>query len=147
MKLHPLHVSRVAAAAAFAASVLLATSAHAGDLRVIVDGVNSADGKVMVAMFDKASEFPSGKRINAQMAPAAKGAVTVEFKGVPPGRYALSAFHDVNGNGRLDANMVGMPTEPYGASRDARGKMGPPAFDDAVVTIGAEPMSLTIHLH
>ena len=126
---------------------LLAASAVAGDLKVTVDGVVSAEGKVLLALFDKPGEFPSGKRLNAQMMPAAKGAVTFLFKGVPAGRYALSAFHDVNGNGRLDAYMAGMPTEPYGASRDARGKMGPPSFDDAAVTVGAEAMSLAIHLH
>lgn len=142
MKFKNLMTPMLAACVAVAAG-----SAAAADLTVTVDGVTGAQGNVMVALFDKASEFPSGNRFKVQMVPAAAGTARLVFKDIPPGRYALSAFQDVNGNGRLDANMVGLPTEPYGASRDARGKMGPPAFDDAAVTLGGQPLSLTIHLH
>ena len=138
---------RIQAALAAAGLCLLAAPALAGEIRVTVEGVAGTEGRVLAALFDKASEFPSGKRLQQAAAPAAKGRVTLTFKDVPAGRYALSAFHDVNGNGRLDANMVGMPTEPYGASRDASGKMGPPKFDDAAVNVGAEPLLLTIRLH
>lgn len=53
------------------------------------------------------------------------------FRGIPEGTYGLSAFHDKNGNGKLDTNFVGMPTEDYCASNNARGFMGPPSFEDA----------------
>jgi uncharacterized protein (DUF2141 family) len=53
------------------------------------------------------------------------------FRGIPEGTYGLSAFHDKNGNGKLDTNLVGMPTEDYCASNNARGFMGPPSFADA----------------
>jgi uncharacterized protein (DUF2141 family) len=53
------------------------------------------------------------------------------FRGIEPGTYALSAFHDKNGNGKLDTNFVGMPVEDYCASNDARGFMGPPSFEDS----------------
>jgi uncharacterized protein (DUF2141 family) len=53
------------------------------------------------------------------------------FRGIPEGTYGLSAFHDKNGNGKLDTNLVGMPTEDYCASNNARGFMGPPSFEDA----------------
>ena len=55
-------------------------------------------------------------------------------------------MHDKNANGKLDSNIVGIPTEPYGASRDARGRMGPPAFEDAAVDVQGDT-ALTIHLH
>ncbi|HET7544033.1 MAG TPA: DUF2141 domain-containing protein [Polyangiaceae bacterium] len=53
------------------------------------------------------------------------------FRGIPAGTYGLSAFHDKNDNGKLDTNFVGMPTEDYCASNNARGFMGPPSFADA----------------
>jgi uncharacterized protein (DUF2141 family) len=130
--------------AACAAAVAL--PALAGDLLVTVDNVGSSEGKVMLAVFDNAKDFPRGKVSNGLMAPAAKGRVEFSIKGLAPGRYALSAFHDLNGNQKLDANMVGMPTEPYGFSRDARGDMGPPSFEDAAITVGAEAQRLTIHV-
>jgi uncharacterized protein (DUF2141 family) len=126
---------------------MLASTAFATDVGVTIDGVKSANGNVVVAIFDKASEFPRGKRMMSKVVPAVEGAVTVVFSDVPPGRYALSAFHDVNANGRLDTNMVGRPTEPHGASRDARGSFGPPKFEDAAVVVGADTVQLTIHLN
>lgn len=53
------------------------------------------------------------------------------FQRVPPGTLAASAFHDENSNGKLDTNFLGMPTEEYCASRNARGTFGPPSFDNA----------------
>ncbi|HEY8946784.1 MAG TPA: DUF2141 domain-containing protein [Polyangiaceae bacterium] len=53
------------------------------------------------------------------------------FPRIRPGTYGISAFHDENENGKLDTNFVGMPTEDYCASRNARGVLGPPSFEDA----------------
>ena len=36
-------------------------------------------------------------------------------------------------DGELNRNPFGIPTERYGFSRNARGKIGPPAFDAAVM--------------
>ena len=127
-------------------AAVAATTAYAADVRVTIEGVASAEGKVMAALFDKAAEFPRGKMSVGNMAPAAVGAVKVVFADVPPGKYVISVYHDVNGNQRLDANMVGIPSEPYGFSRDARGKMGPPSFDDAVFEVSKDTVNLTIRV-
>lgn len=126
--------------------MMLGASALATELTVTISGVKSAEGNIEVALYDKASEFPQGVRIAGAIVAAAKGAVTVVFSKVSPGRYALSAFHDINANGRLDANMLGIPTEPYGASRDAVGRFGPPKFEDAAFDVGTEPVHLTVNL-
>lgn len=128
------------------ASAMLAGSAFGADLNVTLEGLASDQGQVLVGLYDKASEFPKGKRIVDQKVAAIKGKTVVVFKDVAPGQYALSAFHDVNKNNRLDANMQGVPTEPTGASRDARGQMGPPKFEDAVFTVGSAPLNLTVHI-
>lgn len=127
-------------------SSLMAMSTMAAELQVTVEGVDSATGKVMVALYDKADGFPGGPSFAATMAPAKQGVVSVSFKEVPAGRYAVSVFHDLNGNQRLDRNMVGIPSEPYGFSRNARGKMGPPSFDDAAVNVGGEAVALVLRL-
>lgn len=53
------------------------------------------------------------------------------FKKIPAGTYGASAFHDQNNNGKLDTNLLGMPTEDYCATNNARGVFGPPSFSDA----------------
>ena len=56
----------------------------------------------------------------------------------------MAAFHDANGDGELNANFVGMPTEGYGFSNGARGFMGPPAFGAAAVTVERDARPLRI---
>jgi len=57
---------------------------------------------------------------------------TIFFKvdGLKKGTYAVSIFHDENDNGELDANFMGIPSEPYAFSNNAKGMFGPPSFKD-----------------
>ena len=45
--------------------------------------------------------------------------------------YKRQAFHDVNENGKMDTNFIGIPKEPIGISNNAKGFMGPPKFNNA----------------
>lgn len=55
--------------------------------------------------------------------------ITFTFKGLEPGRYALRAFIDRNGDGRLNAGLFG-PTEPWALSWSAGMKRSIPRFED-----------------
>jgi uncharacterized protein (DUF2141 family) len=75
-------------------------------------------------------------------------AAVCEFDGLPPGNYALAAIHDENGDGKLDKNGVGAPTEGVGTSRDARpGFMRGPRFEDAVLQFKAGTSTVPIPIH
>jgi len=56
---------------------------------------------------------------------------TVVINNIPAGEYAVSIFHDIDKNGELNTNAIGIPNEPYGFSNDARGRFGPPKFKNA----------------
>jgi uncharacterized protein (DUF2141 family) len=58
---------------------------------------------------------------------------------VPPGEYAAQAFLDENGNGEVDRGLFGIPKEGVGFSRDARIRLSPPKWRDAVFTHRAQP--------
>jgi len=127
---------------------LLATgSAQAVDLNLSIRNLGSDKGTVYVALYDSADSFKSrGKGLAGQYIPVYGSTVTATFRGLQPGRYALSVFHDEHGNGKLDTNLLGLPTEPYGFSRDAVGTMGPPTFDAAAIDL-KEDSSIVINLH
>jgi len=136
---------KVLASCLIAAGMLTVPVAQAARVTVTVEGILSTDGAIMVGLFDSPASFPS-KFLKGQSAVAQTPSVTLIFEDVEPGRYAVSAFHDRNGNGKLDTGAFGIPKEPYGFSRDARALMGPPVFDDAAVEVPAEGLSLHIHL-
>ena len=74
-------------------------------------------------------------------------AAQADFTGLAPGRYAVKAFHDVNGDGKMAANPFGVPTEPYAFSNNAKGMMGPPKWTDAAfeVTAGQNTHVITLN--
>ncbi|MGC1172525.1 DUF2141 domain-containing protein [Polaromonas sp.] len=117
------------------AAILTAGAAHAGDLKIDVNVPDGRQGAVLVAVFDKADGFPRGTALRTAMAQPVQGKATLQFTGLPPGDYAATAFLDENSNTKLDNNLFGLPTEPYGFSRNARGLTGPPPFADAAFRV------------
>ena len=80
------------------------------------------------------------------MAPVSGGAASTTFKGLAPGRYAIKAFHDVNGDGKMGTNPFGMPTEPFAFSKNAHGNMGPAKWADASFEVKAGANTQTIDI-
>ena len=132
---------------AIAVAVAIPLAANAGDLRVTVSDGPAVPATLYVALFDSAEALTADKALAAQTLPMRDGKAQLVFAGLPPGRYALKSFADENGNGKLDANLVGVPIERYGFSNDARGRMGPPSFDAAAVPLEAADSSIALLLH
>lgn len=108
-----------------------------GQVSLIVTGLRSTKGRVMACLTARPNAFPDcAKDPQARLAtaPASAASVRLEFGAVPPGRYAISAFHDENGNGRLDKSLM-IPREGYGFSRDAPVRFGPPSFASAAFAV------------
>lgn len=59
------------------------------------------------------------------------------FVKVKAGTYATMSFHDLNRNGKLDTNWLGIPREGVVSSNNAKGNMGPPSFKDASFSVEA----------
>ncbi len=119
----------------------------AGTLTVEFAVPEGAEGKVFAALFDAADKFPKkGSEKFGQIAPTKGTRLRLVFSDLPPGRYAVSAFLDRNGNEALDTNILGIPKEPYGFSRDARGTMGPPGFADAAFEHEGKDQQISIEL-
>ena len=58
----------------------------------------------------------------------------VQLCGLKGSSVAIKLFQDVNGNGKLDVNALGMPSEPWGASGRPT-PMAPPTWASASVPL------------
>ncbi|MFE8646575.1 DUF2141 domain-containing protein [Sphingomonas sp. NCPPB 2930] len=113
-----------------------AVSAHAMDLTVTIEGKDLGKGVVQTALYRGAEGWLKDKPVRGETVRAgADGRAVVVFRGLEPGRYGLSAFHDENADGKLDTYPLGIPREAYGFSRDARGLFGPPSFDASAIDL------------
>jgi uncharacterized protein (DUF2141 family) len=118
-----------------------------GRLTVRIDGLRSSSGQVMVAIFSRDLNFPDGDYADEWVKqPARAGGVTVEFGGLPPGRYAVGAFHDENGDGKLDTNFIGWPNEGYALSNDMRLSFYRPRFGESAFAIRSGEQRITLHM-
>ncbi|TVQ88654.1 MAG: DUF2141 domain-containing protein [Bacteroidetes bacterium] len=111
--------------------LLLSISSNSYQLEVKVENIKSQQGIVKVCIFDNEKDF-FGKALKCiEVRPGANNNVTVRFKDLPPGTYAVVAYHDINENGRLDRNFLGIPSEPYAFSNNPSTLFGPPSFSRA----------------
>jgi uncharacterized protein (DUF2141 family) len=76
----------------------------------------------------------------------AKDEATCRFEPVRAAVYAVACFHDENGNGKLDTGLFGIPKEGTAASNDAKGRMGPPKFQDAKFPFQGSDTQLRVHV-
>jgi uncharacterized protein (DUF2141 family) len=107
-------------------------------LRVVVTAPQGSAGTCALALFDDRKRFEAGDApIRKTTLPLAGGACAWRIDDLPAGDYALKAYLDTNGNGQLDKGRLGVPTEPYGFSNDARGRLGPPSWDKTRFTLDA----------
>lgn len=136
------------ASTAAALALLLGTSAAsaepAGDSLTLTFETGAKTGTVMISLYDAEAAYSGGAPVASKALPAS-GPVVAVFENLPAGDYAVKAFHDVNGNGRMDTNPFGMPVEPYAFSNNARGNMGPAGWDRAHFAVaGATSQTISI---
>lgn len=105
-----------------------------------------AGGKVMVALCPSKESFDWEKGCLTKVLDARGATVRAVFLNLPAGQHAIKAYHDVNANGKLDTNWMGIPTEPYGFGNDARGSFGPPSFEQSAVTVDRVPVVTSLKL-
>lgn len=100
-------------------------------LWIYITGVVPSNlSKVNVGLYRAQDNFPKREGTYKHHIVAANNdTVKVRFD-VPFGEYALAASLDANGNGRLDRNTFGYPTEPFGFSRGFRPTMRGPRFQE-----------------
>ncbi|OXG08426.1 uncharacterized protein (DUF2141 family) [Flavobacterium araucananum] len=109
-------------------------SAQKVNLTVSVSGLKNNTGIVKVGLYNSDQTFLN-TTYKSVVSEIKNNQATVTFIGIPAGEYAISTYHDENNNGKLDKNMMGIPSEDYAASNNAKGFMGPPAYKDAKFVI------------
>lgn len=134
------------AALVFSATVSAAENAN---LRVIATNVQSDKGQIVVWVYDSKDDWLSDRYRTVKSVKVAGNrtgdSVVVELL-LPPGEYALSVFQDVDDDTKLKSNFIGIPKEPAALSNNAKPRMGPPKYADAVFTIGSQLVEQKLRL-
>ncbi|MCP3138335.1 DUF2141 domain-containing protein [Pyxidicoccus xibeiensis] len=129
-----------------AAALLLAANVHAATLTLELKGLTQKSGHVFIAVHSSAASFNGkGEPAAVRRVEVTDTKLTITLPDLAPGDYAVSLFHDANGNNKLDTNLIGIPKEGYAFSNNV-GARGRPAFDEAKFTLGADGTTLTLNV-
>ncbi|MCJ2144593.1 DUF2141 domain-containing protein [Methylobacterium sp. E-066] len=126
-----------------AVAALAGAPAVAATLQVEIDGIEPSGGPVRVALCQ--GGLAEAFCTQGDEAPASGGRARFTFRDVAPGTYAVAAFQDENGNGRLDRTGLGLPLEPYGFS-GAVARRARPDFSDAAFALQEPGASVRVRL-
>jgi uncharacterized protein (DUF2141 family) len=135
---------------AYLPAVALAQSPSCPGIHVKILDIRNSTGTVDCALFDSPVGFPTEFLHSASRVMVLRvrhERARCDFEDIPPGTYALAVIHDEDSNGKLNTNWLGIPTEGYGFSNDARALLGPPTFSAASFSYDGRSVELTISLH
>ena len=125
---------------------LAASAANAADLTVTITDIRAQKGSIGVALFNSESAWKEQAQPFAGQRIAVTGdKVSLRFADLPPGTYAVQVMHDENDNGKLDTNLLGIPSEGFGFSGNSTA-MRRAHFDEARFTVGSEDTTVLVQL-
>lgn len=107
---------------------------------VQVSNLRPGQGVLMVAAYANAERYMKTPVAVLQVPAGEATTQRFELCGLTGTEVALALFQDLNSDGQMGRNLVGMPTEPWGAS-GSPGMMGPTwastrvALDGSLITV------------
>ena len=122
-----------------------AANPETGNISVTVEGITKAKGTMVIALFDNKDDFNVvpvkyfKEPVNGQKS------ITVLFTDIPYKQYAISVYHDLDDNGELNKNFLGIPTEPYGFSNNPKIVTGP-SYEKSTFMLDQKEIGMKIGL-
>lgn len=131
-------------------STIVYAQSECPGIHVKILDIRNRTGAVACALFEAPKGFPTEflrYATNMMMIKVRHTQARCDFEDIPPGTYALAVIHDENIDGKLETNWMGIPTEGYGFSNDAKALMGAPSFEAASFPYDGQNLHLTIKLN
>lgn len=118
------------------------------NLELEISEFRNTKGHVLISVFDREEGYPESveQALVTKKVKVTEKSHHITLENLPYGDYAIVFLHDENGNGKMDTNFVGMPTEGYGASNDAVNTLSAPKYKDAQFKLAATTQKLKLKI-
>lgn len=121
------------------------------ELTVTVTGFKSSGASAILSICDSAAchkqQDAGYKDIPAALISSGGASRTYKITGLKPGEYSLTAYHDENGNGKLDTGMFGIPEEPVGFSMlNVKKLSSHPRWESVKFSVAEGSSKVTVYL-
>jgi len=117
---------------------------NSGNVTVNLTEIKKKDGQIVFMLFNGEDGFPRepAKAFKKGIVPKFSTEATYTFSDVPYGNYAIAVFQDLDKDGEIKSNFIGMPKEPVGASNMT--KMGKPSYKKCAFDLESASKSIAM---
>ena len=120
------------AALSLSSSSPITPTNNSGSLELKVENIRQKDGTIWVGLYQSSEDFLDREQAILLAARVDRtGSINITLPNLQHGKdYAIALFHDLNDNGELDTNWLGLPSEPWAFSGEPRTRLRLPRFDE-----------------
>lgn len=105
---------------------------NSGTLQLKVENIRQKAGTIWVGLYKSSEDFLDRDQATLLAAQVDRtGSIYITLPDLQQGKdYAIALFHDLNDNGELDTNWLGLPSEPWAFSGEPRTRLRLPRFEE-----------------
>ena len=117
-------------------------------MKVQILGLQETKGQICFSLFAKSEGFPDSNdsTLQAKCISVRDELPILTIENLDLGTYALAIFHDLNEDGKLNRNFLGIPQEGFGFSQNPEVNTSPPSFEESAVSVTDTETNLQIQL-
>jgi uncharacterized protein (DUF2141 family) len=94
-------------------------------LQIEISDIKSDEGEIALRLTSHDGDVNIGRVVSIR-----DHTCVIQIDSLSSGKYMISYFHDENSNDKLDTNWMGIPTEGFGFSNNARSNFGSPSIEE-----------------
>ena len=117
-------------------------------LRVAVTNIAEATGMIWVGIYTGEDDFlikEKARLVGVKITQT--GTAYIDLPEMQVGKeYALAFFHDVDNDGDMNTNWLGLPTEPWAFSGEPKTRLRLPRFHEVSFQVQAKKDATTVRL-
>jgi len=107
-----------------------------GVLKLNISNIGHSYGTLWIGVYSTADSFLEKENaLLFSVKDPKKYKEAIVINNLNYGDYAIALFHDLNNNGTLDVNWLGIPIEPYAFSKPLSSKWKIPSFWDVKINL------------
>jgi uncharacterized protein (DUF2141 family) len=105
-------------------------------LTVQVTNVKEKKGNIVISIFNNVKSFlKEGEEFIKKTIPVKEHTITITFVDLPSGYYSVALYHDENGDHVCNKNILGIPKEWFGFSKNFSPLLRAPRFDEIKILL------------
>lgn len=105
-------------------------------LTVQISNIKEKKGNIVISVFNNVKSFlKEGEEFFKKTIPVKDRNMTITFVDLPSGYYAVALYHDENGDHACNKNILGIPKEWFGFSKNFSPLLRAPRFDEIKILL------------